>query len=118
MDTTLTADNFLINKMDRTFSSDGAVATRRFKALPDHLYSDLKDEAAILSIATGKYYGLNAVGVVIWKAIQKPATLGEVEDAVMQEYDVDQETCRREILSFLTKMADEKLIELIDEKSV
>lgn len=89
----------------------------RFQAIKEHLFSELRDEAVILSLENGIYYGLNAVGVSIWKAIQAPATIQDIETAVMQEYDVTHETLHEEVLSFLKKMADEKLIEIVHEES-
>ena len=87
---------------------------RRFQAIKEHLFSQLNDEAVILSLKNGKYYGLNSVGVVIWTSIQTAATVVEIKAAVMSEYDVDEDTCRHEVSLFLDKMIDEELIELID----
>jgi hypothetical protein len=95
---------------------DNATSLRRFQAIKEHLFSELKDEAVILSLKNGKYYGLNAVGVSVWTAVQDLVTLAEIESAIMLEYEVDEETCRREVMSFLDKMVDEKLIETIDER--
>lgn len=92
-----------------------SVGNRRFKTIDGHLYSDLKDEAVILNLTNGVYYGLNAVGVAIWKALRAPVTVTEIELVIMQEFDVEQERCRREILSFLDRMSKEKLIEIVDE---
>ena len=103
--------------MDGSFSNESSLTTDRVRAVKEHLYSDLKDEAVILNMENGKYYGLNAVGVSIWKAIQQPATIEQIESAVMQEYDVDHETCHNEVVLFIRKMAAEKLIEIVDEKS-
>lgn len=97
-----------------TFGNE-ATGKRRYKVVDEHLYSDLKDEAVILNLANGRYYGLNAVGVSIWKALLEPATIGEIESTIMLEYDVDQETCSREVSAFLDKMAEEKLIDIIDD---
>jgi hypothetical protein len=109
------ANNYVMNTSD---FENKACSSVRFHAIREHLYSDLKDEAVILSVATGKYYGINAVGVTIWKAIQDPSTIEEIEAAVMREYDVERETCSGEIRSFLMKMANEKLIEeTLDEQT-
>ena len=90
---------------------------RRFQANKEHLYSELKDEAVILSMVSGKYYGLNPVGVSIWRSIQEPATLEDIHSAVMAEYEVDENTCRNEVASFLQLMSDEQLVEVLDEKN-
>ena len=88
----------------------------RFEAIKDHLYSEIKEEGVILSLRNGKYYGVNPVGVTIWQAIQSPATLTQIQAAVTREYDVDEETCRREVLTFLEQMVNEELVEVLNEK--
>lgn len=87
----------------------------RFKAVKDHLYSDLNGEGVILSMKNGKYYGLNDVGASIWKTIQTPITFKEIKTTVMQEYEVDNATCDKEVLSFLEKMTEEELVEILNE---
>ncbi len=93
------------------------LTNNRFVAIKDHLYTDLKEEGVILSLKNGKYYGVNGVGACIWTAIQNPVTFKEIQSAVMQEYDVDREICRTEVLSFLQKMEEEELVEVLDAKA-
>lgn len=90
--------------------------SNRFEATKDHLYSEIKEEGVILSLKNGKYYGVNPVGASIWQAIQSPANLPEIQAAVTREYDVDEETCRQEILTFLEQMVNEELVEVSNEK--
>jgi hypothetical protein len=87
---------------------------KRYQAIKEHLFSQLNDEGVILSLKNGKYYGLNSVGVSIWVSLLEAATLSEIEAAVMREYDVDENTCRREVSFFLETMMKEELIETID----
>lgn len=82
----------------------------RFKTIDTHLYSDLGDEAVILNLSDGKYYGLNSVGVTIWKALDVPRSAVEIEAKVFEEFEVDQDTCHRETLAFLEKMVEEGLV--------
>jgi Coenzyme PQQ synthesis protein D (PqqD) len=107
--------NVGIGIMDHSSFGSGKIGARRFKVIDEHLYSDLKDEAVVLNLVNGKYYGLNCVGVAIWKELQSPVTIGEIESAIIQEFDVDQERCHREILAFLGKMTEETLVEIIDD---
>lgn len=96
---------------------ESALTSNRFEATKEHLYSEIKGEGVILSLKNGKYYGVNPVGASIWQAIQSPATLQEIQTAVTREYDVDQETCRQEVLTFLEQMVNEELVEVSHEKS-
>lgn len=105
-------------EMNPQVFAENAFMNHRFTAIKQHLYSDLKGEAVILSMKNGKYYGLNAVGISIWKAIESPATFQEIQSSVMLEYGVDEGTCRQEVLAFLQKMMNEGLIEVLDEKIV
>ena len=79
------------------------------------IHSDLGEEIVILNFKDGVYYGLDPVGACIWKLIQTPRTLGDVRDAVLQEYEVEAASCERDILNFIQKLADEGLVEIADE---
>ena len=66
---------------------------------------DVADEVVLLSVETGQYYGLNAVGASIWRLIEKPITLEDVRDALLAEYDdVSRETCSTEVMTFVGEM--------------
>lgn len=87
-----------------------------FVADEEHLYSELKSEGVILSLTNGKYYGVNEVGASIWKAVQSPTKISDIQAAVMREYDVEGGQCVQEILTFLDKMYRENLIKIFNEE--
>jgi hypothetical protein len=107
----------IAEKMKLEKFDESAMMNNRFEAVKDHLYSEIKGEGVILSLKNGKYYGINSVGSSIWQAIQNPATLPEIETAVTREYDVDQKTCRQEVLTFLERMVNEELVEVSNEEN-
>ena len=111
----LSHGNTAATLMDPEFGSTTAFAGRRLKVIGEHLYSDLRGEAVVLNLTNGNYYGLNAVGRSIWKVLQSPVTTEEIECSLLHDFDVDQETCRREVSAFLLKMLNEKLVEFIDD---
>ena len=69
-------------------------------------------EVVILDLKSGTYYGLDVVGAKVWTLIQKPVCLGTIREAIMSEYDVDAETCDRDILTFLDQMQAVGLVEV------
>jgi hypothetical protein len=73
---------------------------------------DLADEAAILDLNSGVYFGLNAVGAHIWKLVQTPRTVNEVRDALLEEYDVAPERCERDLFALLQELITHGLIEV------
>jgi hypothetical protein len=97
--------------MKRTLSKQSVVV-----ATEDQVSCDLSGEAAILNLKSGVYYGLDAVGSAIWSLIQKPKTVSEVCDALLQTYEVEQGRCEGDLLALLEEMADAELIEVRDEK--
>lgn len=88
---------------------------KTYKAVDEHLCCDLNGEAVILSLVTGKYYGVNAVGAAIWAMIRKPSTFKGIQEELKKVYEVDDDTCRNEVQEFLERMNSEGLIEIRDE---
>jgi hypothetical protein len=81
----------------------------------DQVSSDLAGEAIILSLSSGVYYGLNEVGASIWNLIQRPRTIREIHEALLQDYDVEASQCEQDILTLLTELLEVGLIEVKDE---
>jgi len=75
--------------------------------------SDLADEAVILDMPSGTYYGLNAVGASIWKLIQVPKTVHQLQEALLEEYEVDADTCEGDLLALLNDLQNKGLIEVV-----
>lgn len=69
----------------------------------DQIFREMDGEAVILNIQTGAYCGLNTVGTRIWQIIQEPVSVVEIRDTLLEEYNVDQERCERELLALLNK---------------
>lgn len=83
----------------------------------DQVSCDLSGEAAILNLKSGIYFGLNNVGNSIWKLIQEPKTVKEIKESILEEYDVDPDLCRNDILEILQELSTHGLIEILDEKN-
>jgi hypothetical protein len=74
---------------------------------------DVADEAVLLSIQSGDYYGLNPDAASIWRLIQKPCTLAEVRNALLEEYTgIEPQDCEHEVISFVTQVLALGLVEV------
>lgn len=93
----------------RTLSLQSAVV-----ASEQQVSSDLGGEAVILSLADGTYYGLDAVGARVWELLQRPSTVAELRDAVLREYEVEEEQCTRDLLVLLEQMMNAHLIKPVE----
>ena len=78
----------------------------------DQVSCPLGEESAILNMKNCVYYGLDTVGARVWALLQKPQTIGELRDALLDEYEVEAERCERDLLDLLEKMRGEGLIEV------
>jgi hypothetical protein len=77
--------------------------------------SELGEEVAILDLKAGMYYGLDSVGARVWELIQRPKSIREIWNVLLEEYEVDPERCERDLLALLQRLVDEGLVEVQDE---
>ena len=74
--------------------------------------SPVGDEVAILGLDQGVYYGLNPTGARIWELLQQPARVQQIHAILVEEYEVEVETLRRDLLEVLGKLRTQGLIEV------
>ncbi|MBO5060206.1 MAG: PqqD family protein [Clostridia bacterium] len=53
---------------------------------------------------------INETGAFLWEVLSKGATKEEMLSALLAEYDVDEETAKKDITEFLIKLNDGKLL--------
>ena len=72
--------------------------------------TDLNGEKVMMNLDMDKYFALNGVGSRIWDIIYEPITAQRVIDTLLQEYEVEYEICKNNVLEFLGRLDDDKLI--------
>ena len=77
--------------------------------------ADLGEEVILLHLKNGQYYGLEKVGARIWKVLDKPIRVGEIERLLLNEYDIDPESCRREVRQLLSDLIDQGFVEVTED---
>ena len=78
----------------------------------DQVSSRLGDEAAILSLKDGVYYGLNPVGARVWNLIQQPRTFHELRTILADEYAVDSARLESDLRQLIHQLAEQRLVEI------
>jgi len=97
-----------------TVSSMSLSLESRVLASPQQVSCDVADEAVLLSMRDGEYYGLNEVAASIWKLVQEPRTVRQIRDALLGDYaDIDSGECEHAVLSFLNEMVTLGLVDVI-----
>ncbi len=93
-------------------------ASSRVIATKETVHCDVEDETVILGLKDGVYYGLNPSGAFIWNLIQESITVTEILDAIMEEYDVEKDTCEHDLMNLLQNLMDKGLIEVEETHDV
>ena len=71
----------------------------------DQISCDVGDEAVLLSVVDGEYYGLNPVAASVWRQIREPRTLDMVRDALLAEYSgISSNECEGALLELVGEM--------------
>jgi hypothetical protein len=76
----------------------------------DKISTGLEEETVILDIASGNYSGLDQVGTTIWNLIEEPRSFRDICQKIMAEFDVKEDVCRKDLVTFLNELAENKLI--------
>ena len=76
------------------------------------IQAEVDGELVALHVDNGACYGFNVTATRIWAMIEQPRLLSQLQDELLEEYDVDRETCRRELVAMQTELEEDGLVEL------
>ncbi len=73
--------------------------------------SQLGDAGVLVHLRTNRIFEVNATGLRIWELAGQGRTLGEIEDTLRGEFDVDPARLRTELLDLVSELSREGLLE-------
>ena len=76
------------------------------------VFTDLDDSIVMMDVDEGQYYELETVGAKIWTLIEAPRSVAEICDALVDEFEVDPDTCRDETLEFLKTASEHRIVQI------
>lgn len=79
-------------------------------ATPSQVSSDLGDEVVVLEMKAGAYFGLEGVAARVWQLLSEPRTVREITQTLLEEYDVEEERCRRDVEALIERLEDRGLV--------
>ena len=77
------------------------------------LEADLHDELVALEPDRGTCFGFNAVAKDVWRKLEHPRSFEDLRAELLDEYDVSEDQCTRELRDLLDEMSRAKLIEQV-----
>jgi hypothetical protein len=84
---------------------------RRLRVSDDVVFRELEGEAVLLNLASGLYFGLDAIGTRIWQLLGEHQTLQAVFDQMLQEFEVDDQTLRSDLLALVDRLMAHGLVQ-------
>lgn len=83
-----------------------------------NIVSDMDGEKVMMSIQNGKYYNLGAIGGIIWDEIANSTSIEKLVGKLTDKYDIEKTECMNQVICFIEKLQDEKLINISYEKQM
>ena len=73
---------------------------------------EIEDEAALLNLDTGVYYGLDPMGAYIWRLLASPILVRTLQQQIVREFDANADVVEKDVTDFLNEMLSAGLLEL------
>ncbi|WP_456428747.1 PqqD family protein [Nitratifractor sp.] len=73
---------------------------------------EVDGELVLLDMQSENYFGLDATASDIWRILQEGKTLDETVNALLEIYDVDAETLRKDLSNFVSQLQEQGLATL------
>jgi hypothetical protein len=65
----------------------------------DAVFRELDGQSVLLNLATGMYFGLDAVGTHVWQLAAENGSLRWISQRLAEEYDADPAAIERDLLA-------------------
>jgi hypothetical protein len=76
----------------------------------DVMFRILGDEAVILNVGTGVYFGLDEVGTRMWQLMSEHGSTDKVVETMLNEYDVEEGQLRADLEKLIQQLSEKELI--------
>lgn len=105
-------------KIENPFSIDGKQLNKLVVSRDkEHVTTEIDGEVVLLDLTSNSYLGFDAVASSIWGALEQPITLQDLLKLLAEKYDVTEDVCRADTLSFLQDLYERNLLDVEGGKS-
>jgi len=71
------------------------------------------EDAVMMSMEAGQYYGLNAVARRVWELLETPKRIAELREAICEEFEVDAQTCATDLDVFVGQLLAKDVVRVV-----
>lgn len=88
---------------------------RTIRLSSDVVFRELEGEAVILDLASGRYFGLNAVGTRVWALLDAGTPVDQIVSTLADEYEAEREQIARDVAALIDDLSTRGLIVASDD---
>ena len=81
----------------------------RLEISPDVVAREVGEETMLLDLASGTYFGLDAVGGRVWQALDAGASLTEACDRIEGDFEVTRVQLEADVLALIGQIVEQGL---------
>ncbi len=81
-----------------------------YEVADDALSRQVGGETVIIDLATEEYFGLNAVGTLLWRGLEEGRPLPAVLDQVVERFEVDRDRAEADLTGLLAALVEAGLV--------
>ena len=85
---------------------------KRAAVAPEVLFQEVAGEAVLLNMKTEQYHGLDPVGTRMWTLMASGITFEETKQALLKEFDVEEDRLAADLKEFTEMLEGKGLIEI------
>jgi predicted RND superfamily exporter protein len=89
----------------------------KIKIPDDVMFRVLGDEAVLLNLATGTYFGLDDVGTRMWQLISEHGSMDKVIEIMLDEYEVEERQLRDDLAKLINQLSEKGLVKADAEEA-
>ena len=81
----------------------------------DVLISSVEGESVLLNLNSERYFGLDEVGTRMISVLTSSNSIETAYESLLEEYEVENETLRRDLADLVDRLIDQGLLEVASE---
>tara|TARA_Y100001935_G_scaffold198727_1_gene166914 strand:- start:134 stop:412 length:279 start_codon:yes stop_codon:yes gene_type:complete len=86
---------------------------KSFNLIIESAISKTGKSAILLNLNSGSYYELNEVAYLIVQNLNNSIRFKEIKEIVVKNFDIEEDKCEKDILSFLQNLIDRDFLEVL-----
>lgn len=84
---------------------------------PETIATEIDGDVVLMSLVTGRTFGLDKRASRIWALIEQPRTISAIVEELLKVYGTTAEKCEADVMDFGRKLAEAQLALLTGEET-